>query len=187
MQIADSRTFSVYFIVNGHEITEIEGLDTMKYNSFKNRHKHLSNNDAIQTILDHLSAKQFQLPEGIQYLYKSVDAVDFELIYKDEKNNYYSKLKILNSTKKYSFDFTINHHDNFNSREGKIWNIPVELYIKAKECDSMFYSLMLHDFKIHNHFPDVEMNTLHYSFDQVDYEVCNLDKGLFEIFHQEFF
>lgn len=177
MDIADPRIFTVYCIVNGHPILEIEGLDLIKYNGFKNYHNHLSNEQAIQIIVDHLSAKQLKPPEGIRYIYKSVDAVDFQLIYTDVQNRY-GKLRIFNSTNKYFFDYTINHADSFTQREGRICDIPVELYIKAKECESMFYSLMLRDFQIQGYIPDVEIETLHYSIDGVDYESCNLDTGI---------
>lgn len=127
-----------------------------------------------------MSSNEFELPEaGIQYLYKSVDEVDFELIYAAEPSDkdLNKKLRILNSTKTYSFDYTINHSDEFLEREGIIKDIPVELYVRAKDDDSMFYSLLINNFKTRQYFPDVEINTLHYSIDRVDYELCDLDKG----------
>lgn len=42
----------------------------------------------------------------------------------------------------------------------------------------MFYSLLLKDFKLRDYALDVEMKTLHCSINEVDYEVCDLDKGI---------
>lgn len=170
-------------MVNGHEIQEISDLKVIEYNTFKDHHNVLGKEGALNLILDHLTKKNLYANEVVSFIYKSIDMVDFYMVYcNDSQSPFGENFRILNTLQTYSFDYEINRNSRERCREGRISDIPIERYIDVKDDGSKFYPLLLNYFENNNCTLDVDIETLHYSSDDVDYELCNLEKGMFLVF-----
>lgn len=175
------RRFVVYFTVNGNEIQEIPDLNVIEYNKFKDRHNVYGEKGALEIILQHLTKNNLYTNEEVSFIYKSIDMVDFDLIYCNKSQiSFDKKFRILNTLKTYSFDYEINKYESQERfRDGRISDIPVDQYVEVKDDGCKFYPLLFNYFEKMNYEPIVDIETLHYSFDDVDYESCNLERGIF--------
>lgn len=109
--------------------------------------------------------------------------VDFDLIYSNNKISLEEKFRILNTLRTYSIEYEINKLFDERFRDGMISDIYINQYIDVKDDGSKFYPLLLNYLKNNNCKLDVDIETLHYSFDNVDYELCNLEKGIYFVLY----